>query len=303
MLAGWLAAAGMEPAARIVFVSARDGQVDLYTMNASGEDIQRLTNDKFIESFPIVSPDKRTLLYSSNRTGAFEIYKRDLATGHESKLTHSFEGVNCYQASWSPDGKTIAYERIVADRSPELWLMQQDGTLPRRVSEGPGWYHHPIFSPTDYRIAYAGNHTGDAATDPLKIFVLDIETGKTEQLTTGSDSFDTEPGWAPDGKSLVFGRYEPASPALPFLDKKKGLYRVYLADHKVEEIISFPRGAHWMTLANFSSDGNSLVFSYAAGQGIGKPAESEEIYLMELRTREFRRLTNNRVIDWQPRWY
>lgn len=302
-LAGWHAAASTEPAARIVFVSKRDGFVDIYTMNARGEDIQRITNDKFTESFPVVSPDKKSLLYSSDRSGHFEIYRRNLATGQEVKLTHNLESVNCYQATWSPDGKMIAYERIAEGRAPELWLLQHDGTLERQVSQGPGWYHHPVFSPTDFRIAFAGNHSADAGRDPLKIFVLDLDTGKTEQLTSGDNTFDTEPAWAPDGRSLAFGRYEPADPTVRFLEKKKGLYRVSLANHHVEEIISSPNGAHWMKLANFSSDGNFLVFSYAAGQGTGAPAESEEIYVMDLRTRELRRLTSNRVIDWQPRWY
>jgi hypothetical protein len=66
----------------IVFVSARDGSLDLYVMKADGSDVRRLTNDHAMNLFPSFSPSSNQIAFVSNRDNPksymFDVYLFDL---------------------------------------------------------------------------------------------------------------------------------------------------------------------------------------------------------------------------------
>ena len=59
---------------RIVFSSTRDGNSEIYSMNADGSDQTRLTSHPSADAFPAWSPDGDRIAFTSNRDGKFEIY-------------------------------------------------------------------------------------------------------------------------------------------------------------------------------------------------------------------------------------
>src|SRR5262245_3844447 len=77
---GDLLAAGAAPRTlsstnyRIVFVSARDGNSEIYTVGVDGTGLTRLTTNAAVDEFPTWSPDGLHIAFQSNRTGTFEIY-------------------------------------------------------------------------------------------------------------------------------------------------------------------------------------------------------------------------------------
>ncbi len=54
---------------RLAFISERDGDWDLYTMDADGGNVQQLTNDPAFDTFPIWSPDGATIMFQSRDDG------------------------------------------------------------------------------------------------------------------------------------------------------------------------------------------------------------------------------------------
>lgn len=59
---------------RIAFAGERDGNAEIYVMNADGTGVERLTNDPGDDGFPAWSPDGTEIAFASDRNGGFEIY-------------------------------------------------------------------------------------------------------------------------------------------------------------------------------------------------------------------------------------
>jgi len=63
---------------RIAFVSTSDGNNEIYTMNADGTGLLRVTRDLGEDRWPRWSPDGTKLIFSSNRDGKFAIYEIEI---------------------------------------------------------------------------------------------------------------------------------------------------------------------------------------------------------------------------------
>ena len=84
---------------------------DLYRVDVASHAIERVSKSADSdESFPLVSPDGKHLLFISDRNGINNIYERDLATGDERPLTNSLSGV--YQMSVSRDGSKLVFSSL-----------------------------------------------------------------------------------------------------------------------------------------------------------------------------------------------
>src|SRR5918911_5034898 len=90
---------------RIAFISQRDGNREVYTMNADGTDVLRLTNTPGYEFNPAFSPDGRKIAFLSGRDGNNELYVMDADGANQTRLT--FNGTDDSMPAWSPDGSQI----------------------------------------------------------------------------------------------------------------------------------------------------------------------------------------------------
>jgi TolB protein len=102
---------------------------------------------------------------------------------------------------FSPDGRWIVF-RSGRDGNHEIYLMDADGSNPRRLTDNAATDTMPSFSPDGRQIAFVSSRDGDH-----EIYTLDIgDDGKPGELRriTRSPGFDTHPAYSPDGKWLVF---------------------------------------------------------------------------------------------------
>jgi len=91
---------------RIMFVSDRDGNDEIYAMNADGSDQSNLTHNPATDSFPAWLPDGSKIAFVSDRAGDYQIY---VMNADGSGLTQFTDGSQCASfPAWSPDGHTIA---------------------------------------------------------------------------------------------------------------------------------------------------------------------------------------------------
>ena len=62
----------------MVFVSNRDGNREIYVMDADGSNVKRITEHPERDDYPAWHPDGKRIVYVSERKGRFDLWLRDV---------------------------------------------------------------------------------------------------------------------------------------------------------------------------------------------------------------------------------
>jgi Tol biopolymer transport system component len=134
---------------RIAFRSNREGPWDIWLMNVDGSNLRKLTdhagNDElhgYQEGPPHWSPDGKTILFSSEREGNFDLYVVRPDGWELDNLTNT--PANEVWAAWSPDGKKIVFDSD-RDGNHEIYVMNADGSGVQRITDNPAADHGPVW--------------------------------------------------------------------------------------------------------------------------------------------------------------
>jgi Tol biopolymer transport system component len=92
---------------QIAFCSSRDGEFDLYVMNAAGGEVKRIIKLDGMQARPCWSPDGKRLAFTWNRAGNYDIYVVNLDGTGLIRITESPERDD--YAAWHPDGKSLVF--------------------------------------------------------------------------------------------------------------------------------------------------------------------------------------------------
>lgn len=182
---------------RILFMSDRDGDWDLYTMNADGTGVRPLTDNTVEDWSGDYSPDGTQVVFDGDHGNGVEIFTIGTDGSNLRTLTEN-EHDNAFPA-WSPDGTRIAFQ---SNRTGnwEIFTMAEDGTDLDQITEvGVGDWAVPAWSPDGTRIAFSGSADGDA-----ELYVVPTTGGVPTQLTVNEGVSDRWPKWSPDGTRIVF---------------------------------------------------------------------------------------------------
>ena len=174
---------------QIAFQSSRDGNWEIYVMDADGKNLRRLTNYDDSDVSPSWSPDGTQITFSSHRDGNWNIYVMDADGSNLRRLTR---GVS---PSWSPDGTQIAFQSN-RDGNWNIYVVYIDGSNPRQLTSYSSW--SPSWSPDGTQIAFYATYQEDA-----EIYVMDAD-GKNLRQLTRLFSTDAFPSWSPDGTQIAF---------------------------------------------------------------------------------------------------
>jgi Tol biopolymer transport system component len=128
----------------ITFTSNRDGQRDIYVMQADGTNQTRLTTDVSDEWEPAWSPDGTRIVFTSNRDGNPEIYVMQADGTNQTRLTT--QAADDTNPAWSSDSSQIAFTSN-RDGNPEIYVMQADGTNQTRLTYNSANDTRPAWSP------------------------------------------------------------------------------------------------------------------------------------------------------------
>ena len=109
----------------IAFTSDRDGDYEIFVMNADGSEVRQLTDNDDDDGLPAWSPDGKRIAFTSDRGDKFEIFVMNSDGTEVRQLTDNDD--SDWSPSWSPDGKRIAF---TSDRYGdwEIFVMNADGS-------------------------------------------------------------------------------------------------------------------------------------------------------------------------------
>jgi TolB protein len=294
--------------------SPPDGSVDIYTVNADGSDVTRLTSQDGWEIEPDWSPDGRRLAYTAYPGGKADIFVMNADGSSPTDVTNDPDADD-YQPSWSSTGIAFSSDRA---GGRQVYVVQPDGRGRKQLT----WGHSHL----DGRWAQGGRIIFSSSRH-ARSEIGAVTTFGYRPLTRGA-WLDSDPAWSADGKRLAFAR-----------STRPGKGDIYVADANGKgqrnltrgrginwrpvwspraNTIAFVRfesfgaqiwamrpdgtGAHaltstgsWNEHPSWSPDGRRLVYS-ASRNG------NTDLYVLDVRTGKERRLTQTPEEELDPAW-
>jgi len=147
---------------------------DIYTANADGSNLTRLTSYGVYTAEGTLSPDGKTIVFTSLKDGDLDIYTMGADGSDVRRLTNTpgYDG----GAFFSPDGNHIVYrawhprdtalanyrellkQRLVRPNRMEVWIMDADGSNQHQITTLGGANFAPYYTPDGKRIIFSSNY-------------------------------------------------------------------------------------------------------------------------------------------------
>jgi WD40-like Beta Propeller Repeat len=184
----------------IAFVSSRDGQAEIYSVNRDGTGLTRLTNNPAADWDPSWSPDGKRIAFVSDRSSYPEIYVMN-ADG-SNVVRRTFFANSSSSPSWSPDGTRILFA-AGSSTGMTLWTVSDVGEAgpTRFLQPGLGAILQPHWSP-DGRVAFSYN----VFDEDWAIATTDGE-GSGFNVVTDPFFFVSHPSWSRSGSRIAVAYY------------------------------------------------------------------------------------------------
>jgi Tol biopolymer transport system component/predicted nucleic acid-binding Zn-ribbon protein len=241
---------------------AFDMMGDLYTMPFTGGKATRITDGMAYDAQPRFSPDGKSIVFTSDRSGNDNIWTMELESKETNQITKS-KNENFQSADWSPDGDYLVVAR--GSRAHKLFMYHKDGGGGFQLIKEPTGLKtiEPAFSP-DGRYIYYSRRNGawnyNAQLPQYQIGTYDRENGTNAVITSRYGSAFS-PTLSPDGKYMVYGsRYEEQT-GLLIRDLDSGdenwlAYPIQRDDQESQAVLGV------LPHMSFTPDSKQLVASY-----------------------------------------
>jgi TolB protein len=186
---------------RVAFVGG-DLRMDIYVVDANGENMRNLTQSGEGYNNLAWSPDSRQIAFNTLGAGS-GIYVVDLDSGDIYNLTDNPS--RNVTPTWSPDGQQIAFISDMGGDGYHLYVMNSDGSSARPLTRvrpvDTGW--EIGWSPDSQRIVFGSNNWGGGSD----VYLIDLENNQVRNITH-DDTRDANPVWSPDGDHIAFESHQ-----------------------------------------------------------------------------------------------
>lgn len=235
---------------------------DLYTIPISGGKATKITEGMPYDVHPRYSPDGKSIVYISDKSGSDNIWTMDLETKEQKQITKD-KNQHHFSADWSPDGDYIV--GVKGRRNIKPYLYHKDGGGGAQLIKEPKNLKtiDPAFS-ADGNLIYFSRRTNawnyNARLPQYQIASFDREDGDIEVLTSRYGSAFT-PTLSNDGNWLVYGsRFEDQTGLIiRNLNTGKERWLAYPVQRDEQESIA---ALGVLPAMSFTPDNKQLIASY-----------------------------------------
>ncbi len=256
----------------------------IYAVSPDGSVKKRLTTGVRSDNYPAVSPDGKSVVFSS----ADNKYKNRLyimnADGSKIREIAATEN-DAELASWSPDGQRIAFLDRSSDHVTSIYVINKNGKgLKRLVS---GCAHHdsyqyvPEWSADGKYILYNKINTDNKDNYPECLYLLNTD-GSGEKLLAGNNNTRIDGCFSPDGskvayyferKEMDYNRFDNTG---IFMMNSDGTKETYLGPGY--RPVWSPDGAYIAYTAADLNYSNAIFIMYPDGTGPGRTETGQNMY-------------------------
>ncbi len=235
---------------------------DIYQIPATGGEATRITSGMAYDTHPRYSPDGKKIVYTSDKSGADNIWVLDMENQDTIQVTKG-KDQNQFSAEWTPDGEYLIVSR--GRRNIKLWMYHWTGGGGIQLIDKPARIKviDPAVSP-DGKLVYFSQRMGawnyNAQLPQYQIGIYNRENGKMSRVTSRYGSAFT-PTLSSDGKYLAYGtRYEDETGIiLRDLTTGKEKWLAYPVQRDEQESIA-PLGV--LPAMTFTPDNSALLAAY-----------------------------------------
>ncbi|MFA6109205.1 MAG: leucine-rich repeat domain-containing protein [Candidatus Latescibacterota bacterium] len=263
---------------RIAFLTDRDGNWEIYSMQEDGSDPVNVTNSPWDESTYTWSPDGTQIALTSSqleRASRYStVYMLDLLSGVRRALVQGKD--NPAYPSWLPDGRRLA----IGYAGGGVMVLFDTIELRADTLQWSGWY--PTWSPDGTRVACLSNEGASVTRGMDALWVRDADGTGARFLANGAHW--SWPAWSPDGTRIAFAGRQDGSDLEILVAEADGSQVRRLTHHPDAD--SSP---------TWSPDGTRIAY---VSSGTADP----EIWVMAADGSDPTNLTRNPAIDAEPRW-
>lgn len=213
---------------------------DIYSVRLDGQEMQRLTSSSGYDAEATISPDGKTIVWTSVKDGDLDLYTMNIDGTNVRRLTDDvgYDG----GAFFSPDSARIVYraahpsdpaevakyqgllaQRLIEPGQLEIFVIDADGSHKQQVTSNGASNFSPYFHPDGKRIIFSSNleTRGEGGRPSFHLYLVRDDGTGVERLTT-EGHFNSFPMFSPDGKRLVWVSDRNAT--------TPGEFNVFLAD-------------------------------------------------------------------------
>lgn len=194
-------------------------EYDIFTRDLVTGEVRSLTSTPGYDAEATISPDGRTIIFTSMRSGDLDLWAMGADGSNPRQLTSSlgYEG----GAFFSHDGQRIVYrahhpqtdeeradyegllaEGLVRGASLELFIMDASGGNVRQITDNGAANFAPYFHPDGTRVVFSSN-IGDPSGRSFAIYLVNVDGTGLERVTGGT-GFNSFPMFSPDGRHIAF---------------------------------------------------------------------------------------------------
>jgi len=160
---------------KIVFTSARTGDLELFTMHIDGSNVKQITHELGYDGGAFFSPDGTKIIFRASRPKGDDEIK---------------------------EYKSLLSEGLVQPTEMELFICDSDGKNLKQLTFLGNANWSPFFHPSGKKILFSSNYEAVIGF-PFNIYMIDIDGKNLKRITYG-DTFDSFPVFSNDGKKLLF---------------------------------------------------------------------------------------------------
>jgi Tol biopolymer transport system component len=218
---------------------------DIFAIGVNGQGLHRMTSTPGYDAEATVSPDGKTIVFTSMKDGDLDLYAMNLDGTHVRRLTTEigYDG----GAFFSPDSRRIVYrashpqnageldaykallaQRLVEPGRLEIFVMNADGSGKRQVTSNGASNFAPYFHPDGKRIVFSSSLALNSSKGPdhegppsFHLHLVNDDGTGAEQITA-TGRFNSFPMFSPDGRRLVWVSDRNTS--------KRGEFNLFIAD-------------------------------------------------------------------------